>query len=497
MTLGKPQPYIPQPDLTQRHSPQRPIQQGHMPQPYAPENVRVHAPVHTPPTQAPVHAPQRRAEPMSDDPPVLTRYQGYMRAGLLTLVILVFGVGFWAMTAKIQGAVIANGAFVIEGKPKIIQHLGGGIIDQVHVQNADHVKQGDLLLTLNSTLVNAKIQELNQQDFVAHTQIARLNAERQNLNEIRWHRIVNANRSRPEVRSLMLDQTELFEVRRDLFKGRLDQIESSVNQNLAEIDGIRSTLRSKDFQLRSLNEELQRLRILLNSNAISSQRVTSSERQGVSLMSEIDVLNAKITRLSEQNAEAQAKRVQLKREREQQILTALSDQKSRFIGVQAEMASLSDRNIRSEIRAPSDGIVHNMRYTTVNGVVPSGQEIMQIIPVSDQLLVEARVSATDIDQVRIGQTTEVSLSAFHVSKVPQLTGTVLTISADLLSDDISSQPYYSVLIGFSKEELDALGSINIIKGMPADSFIQTEERSVMNYLLRPISRALGRSFREE
>lgn len=427
----------------------------------------------------------------------LINYREHMRRGLFVIVFLVFGLGLWSVLTKIQGAVIAPGIFIVEGKPKVIQHLDGGIVEQVHVKNGDHVKAGDLLLSLNTTVVGATLNKLTHQDYATHAQIARLESERKGLAQIIWPKVIINNQSHSTVKTVMADQQELFRARRALYIDRQNQINASINQSLAEINGTQSTLNARGYQLRSLEAELQRLTPLLKSNAISTQRVASVEREVSQLRGEIDSLYANIRRLQEQTSEQRSQLGQLEKDRQEQILTALNEQQILARDVSEQMTAASDRDTRSDIRAPSDGVVHKLQFTTIKGVIPPGQEIMQIVPVNEDLVVEARIQPQDIDQIRQDQTAVVTLSAFHQAKAPQLNGAVITVSPDLLTDEYTGAPYYNVLIGLPQTELTKIDHLQIVPGMPADSFIQTQKASVMSYLLKPVQNALSKTFREE
>lgn len=452
--------------------------------------------------------PQPQPQPQSQQQPQpretyastaspLTGYRKPLVKGFLILGVLVFGLGAWATLTNIHGAVVASGFFVVEGKPKSVQHLDGGIIKTIHVSNGDRVKTGDLLISMNSTIADAQIVNLTHQDVSLHAQVARLESERQGASSIRWPKIIRDNQSRPDVRSIMTDQTELFRARRELFDSRLRETASMMKQSRSEIAAAESQIKSKQFEIQSLSQDLDRLRILQRANAISIQRVTGVERDLSSAHGNMAALQATLSRYEEQIVEAESRRNQLERDRQEQVLKALSDYQNRLFGVREQYTRATDVEQRSEIRATVDGVVHNLQFTTESGVIPPGQEIMQIIPVGGNLILEARVDPKDIDQIRFQQKAVVTLSAFHPSTVPQLNGDITKISADMLTDIATGKPYFNVSITLPQSELDRVKSVQIVSGMPADSFIQTRETTVLRYILKPVTKALGRTFREE
>ncbi|GHB05585.1 HlyD family type I secretion periplasmic adaptor subunit [Algimonas arctica] len=420
-----------------------------------------------------------------------------MIKGFIILGVLVFGLGAWATLTNIHGAVVASGFFVVEGKPKSVQHLDGGIIKTIHVSNGDRVKAGDLLISMNSTIADAQIINLTHQDVSLHAEVARLESERNGTDSIQWPKIIRDNRSRPDVRSIMTDQAELFRARRELFDSRLRETVSMIKQSRNEITAAESQLNAKEFEIQSLSQDLDRLRILQRANAISIQRVTAVERDLSSARGSMAALQATLSRYEEQIVEAESRRNQLDKDRQEQILKALSDSQNRLFGVREQYTRAADIEQRSEIRATIDGVVHNLQFTTESGVIPAGKEIMQIIPVGGNLILEARVDPKDIDQIRFQQKAVVTLSAFHPSTVPQLNGEITKISADMLTDAATGKPYFNVSITLPQSEMERAKSVQVLSGMPADSFIQTSETTVLRYILKPVTTALGRTFREE
>jgi HlyD family secretion protein len=427
----------------------------------------------------------------------LTGYRKPLIKGFIIVCVLVFGLGAWATFTKVHGAVVASGTFVVEGKPKSVQHLDGGIIKTIHVSNGDRVNAGDLLISMNSTIADAQIINLTHQDFILHAQVARLEAERRGASAIRWPQIINDNRSRPDVRAIMTDQTELFRARQALFESRINETASTIKQSQNEIAATQSQINAKQFEIQSLSQDLDRLRILRRANAISIQRVTPVERDLSSAHGSMAALQATLSRHQEQIVEAGQVRNQLERDREEQVLNILSDYQSQLVGLREQYTRATDVEERSEIRASTDGIVHNLQFTTESGVIPAGQEIMQIIPTGGPLILEARIDPKDIDQIKFQQDVVITLSAFHPSSVPQLNGEVSKISADMLTDIGTGVSYFNVSITIPQSELNKVKSVRIVSGMPADSFIQTNETTVLSYILKPVTKALGRSFREE
>ncbi len=424
-------------------------------------------------------------------------YSRFVRFGYLMISILLLGVGGWSFLAKIQGAVIATGIVIVESKPKVIQHLDGGIIGEILVKDGDYVQKGQVLLRLDPTTLKANQLIVQKRLYESMARVTRLEAERDGLSQIPWSDEFISEDDNAPMNVARLGQEKLFEARRRTDRGQVTQLQQRIDQANNQINGIRSMKRAKQAQLDLITKELSGLQTLLSEGHVSSSRVLSIEREQARLDGEIANLVSDEARIKSNIGEIQTQILQVRKDRQEAILTELRQAQADVNDQKEQLVTASKQFERIDVQSPVEGIVHNMTATTIGGVVAPGQDVMQIIPQTDQLIIDAQVLTQDIDQVYEGQPVNVRFSAFNQRKTPELSGMVKQASADAIVDPITGMPYYSVKIEVLAEELEKFGNLKLIPGMPAEVFIQTESRSVISYILKPVSDAMERSMREE
>ncbi len=433
----------------------------------------------------------------SENPKPQEAYNKYLRQGFIALFVLVVCLGGWASIFKIKGAVIASGVIMVEGKPKTLQHLDGGIVGEILTKNGDEVKQGQVLIRLNPTAMDANRTIIEKRMFEAQARVDRLQTERDDKAEITWSKILLDAMSRTEVADILVGQQKLFEARKTSMKGQVAQLQQRIAQSREQILGLRNLIVSKQAQISLIGEELEGLKTLLEKGYISKTRVLALEREQARLDGDISTHRSDISRTNSAIGETEIQISQINKDATAEILTELRQAESERSDLNEQFITATDQFSRIDIISPVAGIVHDMNITTIGGVITPGQPILQIIPINERLIIEARIQPIDIDQVYVGQPARINLSAFSQSTTPQLDGIVINTSADSLVDQITGAPYFSVRIEIPADERKKLGNLTLIPGMPAESFIQTEERTVLNYLLKPFSEQLGRSFREQ
>ncbi len=424
-------------------------------------------------------------------------YSAYLRQGFIALFVLVVCLGGWAAIFKIKGAVIASGVVMVEGKPKTLQHLDGGIVGEILVHNGDVVKKGQVVIRLDPTAMDANRTIVEKRLFEAQARVDRLRAEWDDAKVIPWSKILVDARARADVAEIMTGQQKLFEARKKSMSGQVAQLRQRIEQSREQIQGLNDLIGSKRAQLALIGEELDGLRTLLVKGYVPKTRVLALEREEARIGGDISTHRSDISRTHSAIGETEIQILQIKKDEIAEILTELRQVESERSDLNEQLTTASDQFERIDITSPVAGIVHDMSVTTLGGVITPGQPIMQIIPVNDRLIIEARIQPIDIDQVYIGQPARINLSAFSQRTTPQLDGFVINTSADSLIDQVTGAPYYSVRIEIPPAEREKLGDLTLIPGMPAESFIQTDERTVLNYLLKPFTEQLGRSFREE
>ena len=425
-------------------------------------------------------------------------YDRFLRMGFIAIFFLL-GIGLvWGSLAKIKGAVIAPGVVVVEGKPKILQHLDGGIVGEIFVKDGDDVTEGDVVMRLDPTMLGANEDLVYTRLRETMARVARLEAERDSERQIAWpDDLINAQ-DNPIVASAMLGQEKLFRARRIAASGQVQQLEQRIAQFNDQIDGLNALILSKETQAQKIREEADAKRTLVEKGWLAKPVILTLEREELRLKGDVANHQSEIARLLNSISETDVQILQLRRERQAEVLTELRQADTEASDFREQLTTASDQLRRIDVIAPVTGKVHNMTVTTIGGVVAPGQEIMQIIPADDRLIIEAQVDPADIDQIYPGQKTTVRLSAFNMRTTPEMNGLVLQSSADRIIDQVTGMPYYSVKIEIPPNELARLPeNLTLLPGMPAESFMQTDSRSVLSYILKPATDAMDHTFREE
>ena len=420
----------------------------------------------------------------------------YLRWSYVSLFCLVFVFGGWTVLAKIQGAVVASGQVVVEGKPKVIQHLEGGIISEIAVKEGDFVTKGQTVVKLDSLILEANLEAAETRYFENQALTNRLISEQKGDDRIMWSREMIDQRTNSRVKLAMSGQQQLFEARRNAVFGEIEQLSQRLEQLRGEDSGLISEIEFTQSELNLVEQERLRMSDLLRQNLVSRNRVTQLELDSTRLKNAISKLTSRRAGLNSSLEETQIKISQIGRLREEQILTELRSSQTQADGFSEALKTISKKATLVQIEAPVSGVVHEMTASTVGGVIAPGQEIMQIIPQRDALVINAQVMPKDIDQVTLGQKTNVVFSALKQSASPELSGVVSYISADNLIDPITGSSYFNIEISIEDSQFSKLRGQVLIPGMPADVFIQTQERSVFDYLTSPLKDTIKKTMRD-
>ncbi|MEM1429496.1 MAG: HlyD family type I secretion periplasmic adaptor subunit [Pseudomonadota bacterium] len=404
----------------------------------------------------------------------------------------------WALSATLVGAVMAPGTFVVESNVKSVQHPTGGVVGALHVEEGQKVAAGEVIVTLDDTeartnhaIVSKRLNELT-------AQMARLLAERDDLAEISFPAGLNALAlSDEEAGKAIHSERVLFEFRKNLRMGKQAQLRERIAQYEHEIDGYAAQQRAFTRALDMLESELVSLRPLYDRKLVSIQRVSALEREAAAYEGDRGEVQAEAAQAAGRIAETHLQLLQIDQDLKAEVGRELRE-------VQLEIGELVERRQatldelrRIEIRAPQAGSVHELAVHTVGGVISPADPIMQIVPANDDLSLDVRVLPQDIDQVHLDQRALIRLSAFNQRTTPELFGRVQRIAADLSEDPQTGQGFYLVRIFIPDEEMNRLTSVSIVPGMPAETFIETGERTALSYLFKPLTDQIARSFREE
>jgi HlyD family secretion protein len=417
--------------------------------------------------------------------------------GTAVVVFLAFGVGGWASTAEISGALIAPGSLVVDSNVKKVQHPTGGVVGELHVHDGDRVKAGDLLIRLDETVTRANLAIVTKGLTELYARKARLGAERDGADTVPLPKEIAERASDPDVQEAMESERKLFELRRKARLGQKDQLQQRIAQLKEQITGLTAQQDAKSKEMSLIDQELAGVRDLWAKNLVQLSRLTSLEREDARLQGERGQLIAAAAEAKGKIVETELQILQVDQEFTSDVAKELRETDSKIGEYVERKVTAEDQLRRTEIRAPQDGVVFQTTANTVGGVVAAGDPIMLIVPESDTLMVEVKVEPKDIDQLQFGQPVVLRFSAFNMRTTPELNGTVVRIAADTSTDQRTGQSYYLVRIAMTAEEISRLGDVKLTPGMPVEAFIQTGERTMLSYLVKPLHDQLKRAFREK
>jgi membrane fusion protein, type I secretion system len=420
----------------------------------------------------------------------------YQAAGFLLVLVLFAGLGGWAAVASISGAVIAEARVVVETNSKKVQHLEGGIVSEILTSDGVHVEAGQLLLRLDETETRATLAIINGALDELTTRQARLEAERDNATGISFPAEITSRLDQPDVNAAVNGQNNLFTARRGAKQGEQEQLSYRIEQLAEEIRGLQAQQTSKERQLTLIEDELVVLRNLREQGLVTRNRILALERELARLNGEHGALIAQIAGRRGQISETRLRIIQIDKNLHAEIAAELREAHTKIAEIKEKRLTAETRLRRTEIRAPRSGIVHQLMVHTIGGVIAPGEVIMLIVPKQDELTFEARVGPADIDQVQVGQKSSIRLRAFDPAMTPEIVGEVKRISPDSIADRQTGLQYYLVHIQVTQENLAKLGQRVLVPGMLAEAFIETQRRTVLEYLLKPLLDRVAHVFRE-
>jgi len=415
--------------------------------------------------------------------------------GFVAAFLLVGGVGGWAATTEISGAVIAAGKLVVDSNVKKVQHPTGGVVGELLAKDGDMVKQGDVVLRLDGTQARSSLGVVSKAlDELAARQ-ARNEAELDGADRIAFPPELTARGAEPEVKSLMSGEEKLFQMRRSARDGQKDQLREQILQLGLQIEGSEAQETAKAKEIEILTKELDSVRVLWKQKLVPISRVTALERDDARLEGERAALVAGIAQSRGRIAELQLKIHQIDQDLSTEVGKELAEIRAKKSELTERRVAAEDQLKRIDLVAPQDGKVFQRSVNTVGGVLQAGETAMLIVPESDSLIVEAKVPPRDIDQIHVGQHAVLRFGAFSQRTTPELNGELVQIGADVTQDEKNSEPYYSVRIRVLDGEVARLDGLHLLAGMPVEAFIQTTPRTVASYLVKPLADQLARTFR--
>ena len=420
----------------------------------------------------------------------------HLAIGLAVVVILAGGLGGFSATQQFSGALIAPGQIVVEATVKKVQHPTGGVVGEVRARDGDRVKAGDIVVRLDDTVTKANLAIVTKNLDAALARAARLEAEQRGFDKIKFPPQLLARAEDPDAAAVMASETKLFEVRVNGRVGQKAQLRERITQLNDEIAGLTAQEKAKDQESALVDKELAGVRQLYEQRLVQLSRLTTLERDAARLNGERAQYRAAMAQAKGKITETELQIIQVDKDMVSEVSKDLREANDKIGELIERKVTAEDQLRRVDIRAPQDGIVEQSNVHTVGGVITAGDTLMLIVPQTDDLQVEAKVNPQDIDKLQVGQQTLLRLSAFNQRTTPELNGVVSRVSPDVNTDQRTGQSYYTIRVSMPPEEIARLGEVKLIPGMPVEAFVQTGERTLLSYLMKPLSDQLMRAFRE-
>ena len=418
--------------------------------------------------------------------------------GLLAVLVLVGGFGTWSVMTKIAGAVVASGTIEVDRNRQVVQHIDGGIVAEILVDEGDLVSPGQVLIRLDAVELTSRLVIYESQLFELMARRGRLEAELDDSEEISFDdELLSAAAAQPDIQDLVDGQTRLLNARRDTKARETEQLEKRRDQIEEQIRGIQAQQTSLQVQLGLIGEELANQQSLLERGLAQATTVLALKRNQASLGGELGELVASEAQALQRITEIDIEILKLATGQREEAITQLRDLRAQELELAETRRSIQERLARLDIKAPVAGVVLGMQIQTLRSVVSPAEPVMHIVPQDRPLVIAAQVLPTDIDQLHIGQDVTLIFSALDQSETPELFGYVDQISADAFQDQSSGLSFYRAEVLLKQGEMERLPKdVVLIPGMPVESFIQTVERTPLDYLLKPLMDYFNKAFRE-
>ncbi len=418
-------------------------------------------------------------------------------AGLWALAIGFGGFLLWASLAPLDEGVPAAGIVAIDTKRKPVQHLSGGLIKEVLVREGEEVKEGQVLVRLDDAVSRSNYESVRQRYMGLRAMQGRLEAENKGLSAIKFHSdLVSAGKD-PLIQQQILTQTQLFESRRSGLQADMRTFEESIQGQQAMMRSYESMLINRRAQLASVTDELNNTRALVKEGYAPRNRQLELERMVAESNSSLSELQGNIARAGHAVAEVSQRMISRQKEYRKEVESQLSDVTREVQSDEVRFKSVSDDLGRTEIKAPVSGQVMTLAFQTPGSVLQPGQKLMDVVPENEMLILETRVAPNLIDHVHSGLAVDVRFSAFAHSPQLVVQGQVVSVSSDLITEPQSNISYFLARVSVTPEGLKTLGKRQMQPGMPVEVVFKTGERSLMTYLLHPLTKRVAAAMKEE
>jgi HlyD family secretion protein len=420
--------------------------------------------------------------------------QSHTRLALLLVLVPLIGLGVWGATASISGAVVAPARVAVESDIKKVQHRDGGIVTELLVSEGDHVRGGQVLARLDSTVIKANLASVIDQQMQFTARRMRLEAERDGRDQLA---APPTDLPFSQIAPMLAAERRLLEERRASREQKKAELRQQIDQSQREIDGLQAQAEAQASQYKLIEGELVGLRKLYEQDYVPITRVDDLEREAARLEGERGELDSSVARARARIDEVRIDILQTDSDALTEVMSDLKDAQIKLAELAQQRAVLEDQLNRSEVRAPLSGYVHQLAIHTVGGVVGPGETMMYIVPEQDSLIVAARIDPQHVDQVRPGSLAHVRFTAFSARVTPEVTARVERLAADATVDDRTGKSYYLAELKLDAASLPPEMRGRLLAGMPAEVHIATSRRNVLSYFLKPLTDQMSRSFKEE
>lgn len=433
-------------------------------------------------------------------------------AGVMVILIGVIGFFLWSALAPLSTAAVSRGHVSVYGYRKAIQHLEGGIVSEIAVENGSKVKAGDMLIRLDDTRSRASLNLVRERYYAAMAEMLRLKAERDGGSQFSLPPEMQDELANDQLKRVVEEQRGIFEARRVSLNGSIAVLEQKIKQLNEEIGGLKAEIQSYDNQSELIADEVEGLEKLYAKGLVPKSRLRELQRRQADIRGKKGSAEAAIARAEQKIGETKMQIEDVRNQHLEEVSTSLREAQQLVAETKEKMLATEDVLKRVDIRAPTSGVVVGLQVHTEGGVVSPGQTLMEIVPESDKLIVETRIKPQDIDSVHPGLPAEVRLSAYDRRTTPPIDGEVFYVSADRVQGEQSTgvggdtkhrgspeEPasYYMARIALDPESLAEAGELSLYPGMPADVMVVTGTRTLLDYILAPVGKAFDRALREE
>ena len=428
---------------------------------------------------------------MTQDSLRLNVLAGFLLSGILVLVLAV-----WAIKAELSGAVVASGSVAVKENSKAVQHLEGGIVSQINVSEGDYVEPGTVVVELDQSRINAGLAIVEGQLAELIAEDARLKAERDDSAELKALSVPIEFNNPDVLPTAMAGQKKLLASVRETLRQKKSQLRKQIGQTQSAIEGIESKLDANKKQIALAEKELDILGSLFDRGLTTRGRIVAMQREHAQLQGQTGEFKAELAQLQTASSEIELKILEIDEQRRSQVLSRLGEVRAKLASLREQWNNETARLQRTRIVSPIAGYVHDLKIHTRQGVISPGEGLMTIVPSRHRLVFRTRVRPQDIDEVYVDQNVRLRLTSYKGSTTPEFKGTVAVISADQLVDEKTGVSYYKVDIEAKLSEIEKI--VGPLKpGMPVEAFITTQERTVLAYLVKPITDQFAKAFREQ